>query len=111
MALPVQGSRPTDGIDDKGVIARLVGVTLVFITVMGIIGYVVTRYPGLLTSDSIAVVNGVAVSVPDERSATESQTYRCRMSKEFVMEPNSTRVASTVTKTACGYENTAGPAP
>lgn len=115
MALPVQGPRSKLAahvaagavVDDKGVIFRLILVTLVFISVMGAIGYIVTRFPELLTSDSIAVVNGVAVSVPDERSATESQTYRCRMTKEFVMEPNSTRVSTTVTKTACGYENTA----
>lgn len=119
MALPVPGSRSKLAMhvaagaaaDDKSIIVRLIGVTLVFITVMGIIGYVVTRFPELLTDDSIAVVDGVAVSVPDERNAGEPQTYRCRMSKEFVMEPNSTRVASTVTRTACGYENTAGPAP
>ena len=118
MALPVPGSRSKLAMhvaagaaaDDKGVIIRLVMVTLVFITVMGIIGYVVTRFPELMTSDSIAVVDGVAVTVPDERNAGESQTYRCRMSKEFVMEPNSSRVSTTVTRTACGYENSAEPA-
>lgn len=94
--------------EDKGVIVQLVTVTLVFIVIMGVIGYVVTRFPELLTSDSIAVVDGVAVSVPDERNAGEPQTYRCRVSKDFVMEPNSTRVATTVQRTACGYENTSG---
>jgi hypothetical protein len=94
--------------EDKGVIVQLITVTLVFISVMGVIGYVVTRFPELLTSDSIAVVDGVAVSVPDERNAGEPQTYRCRVSKDFVMEPNSTRVATTVQRTACGYENTSG---
>lgn len=95
--------------EDRNVILQLLMVTAGFIVVMGVIGYVVTRFPELLTSDSIAVVDGVAVSVPDERSATEPQTYRCRMSKEFVMEPNSNRVSTTVHRTACGYENTAGP--
>lgn len=95
--------------EDRGVILQLLMVTAGFIVVMGIIGYVVTRFPELLTSDSIAVVDGVAVSVPDERNAGEPQTYRCRMSKEFVMEPNSNRVSTTVTRTACGYENTVGP--
>ena len=96
---------------DTGVIVRLVLLTLAFVSVMGAIGYVVTRYPELLTSDNLAVVDGVAVSVPDERGASgEPQTYRCRVSKEFVMEPNSNRVSTTVQKTACGYEATTGPA-
>ena len=98
------------GADDTGVIVRLLIATLVFIAVMGVIGYIVTRFPELMTSDSIAVVDGVAVSVPDERTAGEPQTYRCRMSKEFVMEPHSTRVSTTVVRTACGYEATTGPA-
>ncbi|MBL8833701.1 MAG: hypothetical protein JNL71_15020 [Rhodospirillales bacterium] len=109
-SLPAARKPPPQGpgIDDQGVILRLIGTTLVFISVMGVIGYFVTRFPELLTSDSIAVVDGVAVSVPDERNAGEPQTYRCRMSKEFVMEPGSTRVATTVHRTACGYENTSG---
>ncbi len=114
MALPrpklASHAPPGTDAEDKGVIIRLIVVTLAFVSVMGVIGYVVTRFPELLTSDSIAVVDGVAVSVPDERNAGEPQTYRCRMSKEFVMEPNSNRVSTTVTRTACGYENTADPA-
>ncbi len=73
---------------------------------MGAIGYVVTRYPQLLTSDNVAVVDGVAISVPGGHGSGESQTYRCRMSKEFVMEANSSRVSTTVQKTECGYEAT-----
>jgi hypothetical protein len=94
---------------DKNFILRLVMVTLVFVGVMGVLGYVVTRYPELLTSDTLAVVDGVAVSVPDPRSAGVPQTYRCRMGREFVLEPGSNRVATTVQTTSCGYEDSAAP--
>ena len=63
-----------DSAADQGVIVQLLMVTLVFILVMGVIGYIVTRFPELMTSDSIAVVDGVAVSVPDERKA---RAVRC----------------------------------
>jgi hypothetical protein len=34
------------------------------------------------------VVDGVAVSVPDEFNSGGPQTYRCRVTKEYVFEPN-----------------------
>ncbi|MCZ8310337.1 MAG: hypothetical protein O9320_05760 [Magnetospirillum sp.] len=94
---------------EKTVILRLVVITLVFVCAMGALGYVVTRYPELLTSDSLAVVDGVAISVPDARSTGVAQTYRCRMSKDYVLEPNSNRVATTLQTTSCGFEDTATP--
>jgi hypothetical protein len=38
-----------------------------------------------------------------------AQTYRCRMSKDYVLEPNSNRVATTLQTTSCGFEDTATP--
>ena len=94
---------------EKNVILRLVAITLLFVCVMGALGYVVTRYPELLTSDSLAVVDGVAISVPDARSTGVAQTYRCRISKDYVLEPHSNRVATTLQTTSCGFEDTAAP--
>lgn len=94
---------------EKSVILRLVVITLAFVGAMGALGYVVTRYPELLTSDKLAVVDGVAISVPDERNSGVAQTYRCRMGKDYVLEPNSNRVATTLQTTSCGFENSAAP--
>ncbi len=94
---------------EKNLILRLVLITFVFVGVMGALGYFVTRYPELLTSDSLAVVDGVAVSVPDARSTGVAQTYRCRIGKDYVLEPNSNRVATTLQTTSCGFEDTAAP--
>ena len=94
---------------EKNIILRLVLITLVFVGVMGGLGYVITRYPELLTSDSVAVVDGVAISVPDARSTGVAQTYRCRISKDYVLEPHSNRVATTLQTTSCGFEDTAAP--
>jgi len=98
-----------EAMGEKGIILRLVAITLAFVGVMGALGYFVTRYPELLTSDSLAVVGGVAVSVPDSRSTGIAQTYRCRMAKDYVIEANSSRVATTLQTTSCGYEDSASP--
>jgi hypothetical protein len=107
--LPNSRSRREKALGEKSVILRLVASTLVFMCVMGAIGYVVTRYPELLTSDNLAVVDGVAVSVPGEFNTGTPQTYRCRISKDYVFEPNTTRVATTLQVTHCGFEDSATP--
>lgn len=94
---------------DKSFILRLVASTLAFVCVMGAIGYIVTRYPELLSDDNLAVVDGVAVSVPDEFNSGAPQTYRCRVTKDYVFEPNTTRVATTLQTTRCGFEDSAKP--
>jgi hypothetical protein len=92
---------------DNKAILKLLYVTLAFCTVMGAIGYVVTRFPGLLDSAGVpaTMVNGIAVSVPVSAN-TEPQTLRCRMGKEFVLEANSNQVRTTVQTMECGHEPT-----
>lgn len=101
--------RREKALGDKSFILRLVASTLAFVCVMGAIGYVVTRYPELLSDDNLAVVDGVAVSVPDEFNSGGPQTYRCRVTKDYVFEPNTTRVATTLQTTRCGFEDSAKP--
>jgi hypothetical protein len=96
---------PSDATESK-VIINLLLTTAVFCSIMGAIGYVVTRYPELIDG-AATMVNGVAVAVPDILH-TEPQTYRCRMSKEYVMEPGTNQVRTTATITNCGNEPTAG---
>ncbi len=91
--------------ENSKVILNLLMVTAVFCSIMGAIGYVVTRYPELLDGAS-TMVNGVAVAVPNIVS-TEPMTYRCRVSKEYVMEGNSSQVRTTALVTNCGNEPTA----
>ena len=93
---------------DSKVIVNLLITTVVFCSIMGAIGYVLTRYPDLLDG-ATAMVNGVAVSVPEVVSG-EPQTYRCRMSKEYVMEPGTNQVRTTAMVTTCGNEATSPPA-
>lgn len=90
---------------DSKVIINLLMTTVVFCTIMGAIGYVVTRYPELIDSAS-TMVNGVAVAVPALVS-TEPMTLRCRMSKEYVMEPGTNQVRTTAMVTNCTNEPTA----
>jgi len=93
---------------DSKVIINLLITTVVFCTIMGAIGYVLTRYPDLLDG-ATAMVNGVAVSVPEVVSG-EPQTLRCRMSKEYVMEPGTNQVRTTAMVTNCANEPTVPPA-
>ncbi len=97
---------PIENNENTKVILNLLMVTAVFCSIMGAIGYIVTRYPELIDSAS-TMVNGVAVAVP-AMIYTEPQTYRCRMSKEYVMEPGTSQVRTTAILTNCGNEPTAG---
>ena len=90
---------------ESKVIINLLLTTVVFCTIMGAIGYVVTRYPELIDGAS-TMVNGVAVAVPTIIS-TEPMTLRCRVSKEFVMEPGTSQVRTTAMVTNCVNEPTA----
>ncbi len=92
--------------ENSKVILNLLMVTAVFCSIMGVIGYVVTRYPELIDG-AATMVNGVAVAVPTIVS-TEPMTYRCRMSKDYVMEPGTNQVRTTAIVTNCGSEPTAG---
>ncbi|MBL8808134.1 MAG: hypothetical protein JNN22_14915 [Rhodospirillales bacterium] len=96
---------PVDATESKVIINLLLS-TVVFCGIMGAIGYVVTRYPELLDG-AATMVNGVAVAVP-EILHTEPQTLRCRMSKEYVMEPGTNQVRTTALTTNCANEPTSG---
>ncbi|MBI1245061.1 MAG: hypothetical protein GC202_08650 [Alphaproteobacteria bacterium] len=89
---------------ERRVIINLLGAAFAFCAVMGAIGYVVTRYPELLDGTA-KMVNGVAVAIPDVLH-TESMTLRCRISKEYVMEPGTNQVRTTATTTNCANEPT-----
>lgn len=90
---------------ESKVIVNLLLTTVVFCAIMGAIGYVVTRYPELIDG-ATTMVNGVAVAIPTVLS-TEPMTLRCRMSKEYVMEPGTNQVRTTAMVTNCANEPTA----
>jgi hypothetical protein len=89
---------------ETSVVTKLLGFTAVFVVVMGILGYLATMFPGFadgatrLTSNLSAVERVVV--------ATEPQTFRCRITKEFELEKVGNQVRTTHQITACGSENT-----
>jgi hypothetical protein len=89
---------------ETSIVPKLVGFTAIFVVVMGVLGYLATLFPGFadgatrLTSNLSAVERVVI--------ATEPQTYRCRISKEFEIEKTGSQVRTTHHLTVCGSENT-----
>ena len=90
--------------NETGVLTKLIGVTAVFVAVMGVLGYLGTLFPGFADGATRLASTFSAVEFVD--TATEPQTYRCRITKEFELERTGTQVRTTHHLTTCGNENT-----
>ncbi len=89
--------------EENSVVPKLLGVTAIFVAVMGVLGYLATMFPGFADGATRLTSSFSAVERPV--TTTEPQTYRCRMSKEFELEKTGSQVRTTHVLTACGNEN------
>jgi|GEM_PF-6584603 len=89
---------------EPSVVPKLLGFTAIFVAVMGVLGYLATTFPGF--ADGATRLAGNFSAVERVVIATEPQTFRCRMTKEFEIEKTGTQVRTTHIITACGNENT-----
>ena len=89
---------------ESSVLTKLLGITSIFVVVMGVLGYLATLFPGFADGATRLTSNLSVVERPT--TATEPQTYRCRITKEFEIEKTGSQVRTTHQITACGNENT-----
>jgi len=89
---------------ETSVLTKLLGVTAIFVAVMGVLGYLATLFPGFADGATRLTSNFSAVERPV--TITEPQTFRCRITKEFELEKTGSQVRTTHQWTACGNEAT-----
>ncbi len=90
---------------ENTVVKKLVAITAVFVTVMAVLGYLATMFPGF-ADGATRFTGGFAAVERPAQAPTEPQTYRCRITKEFELERVGNQVRTTHLLTACGNEDT-----